>query len=144
MKKTLLSCSLLAALLGAGAVQAAPTSDVPLQAGEASTMTGGVPNAKTTNSPYPDGTPVVVVPGYSYSPTYGAVVSSPVATGVLVQPVEPVRPSARQLSSASVTSDVPTRAGEASTMTNGAPNLVTSNVQSAQTTYYVAPYVITY
>jgi hypothetical protein len=146
MKKALLSCSLLAALLGAGTVQAAQTTDVPLQAGEASTMTNGVPNARTTNSPYPDGTPVVVVPGYSYSPAYGTVIETPVATGVLVQPavVDSVRPSASQLGSASVTSDVPTRAGEASTMTNGAPNLVTSNVRTAQTTYYVVPYVVTH
>jgi hypothetical protein len=142
MKKTLVTCSVLAALLGVGVAQAADTSNVPLQAGEASTMTNGVPNAKTTNSPYPDGTPVVVVPGHAY--VNGHVVSTPVATGVLVHPAVPsAQPSADTLGTASVTSNVPTRAGEASTMTNGVPNLVTNNYPHDARTYYVVPSVVT-
>jgi hypothetical protein len=76
MKKTSLTSALLLAgvLAAAGAAQAQQTFDSPIrQAGEASTMTGGSPNAMTTNSPYSDGTvvvdtrvlgagPVVVVP----------------------------------------------------------------------------------
>ena len=42
------------------------------------------------------------------------------------------RPSASELSSASVTSNVPPRAGEASTMTDGVPNAATSNVQPGE------------
>ncbi|HEV7963947.1 MAG TPA: hypothetical protein VGP57_15530, partial [Actinoplanes sp.] len=38
-------------LAAAGAAQAQGTTNVPAKAGEASTMTNGVPNAKTTNSP---------------------------------------------------------------------------------------------
>lgn len=79
MKNTRFAYSLLAAglLAAAGAHAqyyngAAATYDSPIQAGEASTMTGGAPNAKTTNSPYPDGTPVVVLgPNVVTSPYYG-------------------------------------------------------------------------
>jgi hypothetical protein len=39
---------------------------------------------------------------------------------------------ANALASATVTSNVPPRAGEASTMTNGIPNLLTSNVQPGE------------
>lgn len=39
---------------------------------------------------------------------------------------------ASDLAAASATSNVPPRAGEASTMTNGVPNLVTSNVQPGE------------
>lgn len=40
--------------------------------------------------------------------------------------------AANELSGANVTSNVPARAGEASTMTNGVPNLLTSNVQPGE------------
>ena len=84
MKKTSLTSALFVAgaLALAGAAQA-ETFDSPQQAGEASTMTGGAPNALTTNSPYPDNTVVVdtrvlgagpaVVTTYgttAYGPTY--------------------------------------------------------------------------
>lgn len=42
------------------------------------------------------------------------------------------RPDASQLQSAGTTSNIPSRAGEASTMTNGVPNLLTSNVQPGE------------
>jgi hypothetical protein len=79
MKNTRIAFSLFAAgLMAAAGAQAqyyngaAATYDTPIQAGEASTMTQGVPNAKTTNSPYPDGTPVVVLgPNVVTSPYYG-------------------------------------------------------------------------
>ena len=60
MKKTSLTSALLLAgvLAAAGAAQA-ETFDSPMRAGEASTMTGGSPNALTTNSPYSDGTVIV-------------------------------------------------------------------------------------
>ena len=45
----------------AGAAQAELTFDSPTQAGEASTMTGGAPNAATTNSPYWDGSHTMVL-----------------------------------------------------------------------------------
>lgn len=84
MNKRLMVSSLMAAgLLAAGAAQAqvydrsaASTADIPVQAGEASTTTGGAPNAKTTNSPYPDGTVVLTSPMVVTSPSYPYVVSS--------------------------------------------------------------------
>lgn len=49
---------------------------------------------------------------------------------VLAQHAQGVR--ATELSSADATSNVPPRAGEASTMTNGVPNLLASNVQPGE------------
>lgn len=84
MNKRLMVSSLLAAgLLAAGAANAqiydrsaASTADIPVQAGEASTTTGGAPNMRTTNSPYPDGTVVLTSPIVVTSPSYPYVVSS--------------------------------------------------------------------
>lgn len=85
MKKTSLTRALyvagLVAAAGVAQAQTDKTFDSPQRAGEASTMTGGQPNALTTNSPYSDGTvvvdtrvlgagPVVVVP--QGTPTYVA------------------------------------------------------------------------
>jgi hypothetical protein len=92
MKNTLITRSLLAAgLLAAAAAQAqiydnsaAATSDSPVRAGEATTMTNGVPNLRSTNSPYPDGTPVVTVgPAVVASPGYPYVVTSPSTPAVV-------------------------------------------------------------
>ena len=44
----------------------------------------------------------------------------------------PARPDANQLGLAGITSNIPSRSGEASTMTNGVPNLLTSNVQPGE------------
>ncbi|MFC5496581.1 hypothetical protein ACFPOE_03465 [Caenimonas terrae] len=41
-------------------------------------------------------------------------------------------PAADALAAANATSNVPPRSGEASTMTNGVPNLLTSNVQPGE------------
>jgi hypothetical protein len=50
-------------------------------------------------------------------------------------------PHAYDYTRASVTSNVPTRAGEASTFTNGVPNVSTNNTPSYPVTQvYVAPY----
>jgi hypothetical protein len=91
---------LLAGLLAAAAVQAqtAPagsSTDLPPQAGEASTQTRGVPNMATTNSP---------------------VTEAPIVDK------DQVRQDAQGLSSASVSTPVPGKAGEASTMVQGRPN----------------------
>ena len=53
------STILLASMIAVAGVAQAQTFDSPMRAGEASTMTGGEPNALTTNSPYPDGTAVI-------------------------------------------------------------------------------------
>lgn len=45
---------------------------------------------------------------------------------------QPAPVQAAELAAASVTSNVPPRSGEASTMTNGVPNLLTSNVQPGE------------
>ena len=120
---------LLAGLMagGAWAQTAAPTSDVPVKAGEASTLTNGRPNMATNNEP------VTAAPAVT-----GAMGAAPVtsATGL---PVDSAASSSTAVMgapadarivpfhSASVTSNVPTKAGEASTMTNGVPNAATHN-----------------
>ncbi|HEY0887104.1 MAG TPA: hypothetical protein VGE20_17555 [Ramlibacter sp.] len=91
---------LLAGLLAVAGVQAqtapaAGSSDLPPKAGEASTQTRGVPNAATTNSP---------------------------ATEAPIVDKDQVRQDAHGQSNASVTTPVPGKAGEASTMVQGRPN----------------------
>lgn len=107
---------LLAGLMagGAWAQTASATSDVPVQAGEASTLTHGQPNMATANNP------AAAAPLTSAT---GVPVDSASSTSVMGAP------SAREvpLHSATVTSNVPTKAGEASTMTNGVPNMSTNN-----------------
>ena len=100
-KFTALSSILLAGLLGAAGVQAqsypaASTSDMPTKAGEQSTMTNGVPNAKTTNSPVSE-TP---------TPTQGA-----------------LRQETQGMGAAAATSPIAPKPGEASTMAQGKPNM---------------------
>jgi hypothetical protein len=99
MKKLATSSILLAGLLAmagaANAQTAAGTSNVPLQAGEASTVTQGVPNAQTTNTPGSE------APAMTKSE---------------------IRQDAQGRSKASATTRSPGRAGEASTMVKGNPN----------------------
>ena len=99
MKKLATPSILLAGLIafaGAASAQtAAGTSDVPTKAGEASTMTQGVPNAKTTNS------------SASEAPAMAK---------------DAIREDAQGRGTASATTRSPGRAGEASTMVNGNPN----------------------
>ncbi len=86
----------LMALAGVASAQtAAATADVPVKAGEASTMTQGVPNAKTTNTPGSE------APAMTKSE---------------------IREDAQGRSAASATTRSPGRAGEASTMVKGNPN----------------------
>ena len=86
----------LMALAGAASAQtAAGTSNTPLQAGEASTVTQGVPNAKTTNS---------------------------MASEAPAMTKSEIREDAQGRSKATATTRSPGRAGEASTMVNGNPN----------------------
>jgi hypothetical protein len=92
---------LMAGLLAAAGVQAQSTpaagsSDLPPKAGEASTQSQGVPNATTTNSP---------------------VTEAPLADK------DALRQEAQGMGAASATSSVPPKAGEASTMVQGRPNL---------------------
>ncbi len=120
---------LLAGLLAAGGAYAAganPTSDVPVKAGEASTVTHGQPNVVTTNEPLQHPAPVSsasdpVVTGATGVPLENA---SSADTAVMGAPGE-----ARVVPhySATVTSNIPTRAGEFSTWTNGVPNMKTYN-----------------
>jgi hypothetical protein len=129
MTKTSLSLLVAGALALAGAAQAQTTYDTPVQAGEASTMTTGQPNQLTTNTipgqsiTIVDTTvlgaaPVTMVPPYVYVP-------SPVTPG-----------SSRQ---AAATFNVPARAGEASTMTGGAPNMATDNNSLVSGGYSLGP-----
>ena len=75
---------------------AAGNSDGPPNAGEASNMTNGVPNAKTTNSPVSE---------------------------VPMQSRDTVRAQGMYQGSASSTSNTPDKAGEASTTVGGNPNI---------------------
>ena len=120
MNKSTLFRALLAAgvVATAGLAQAAANFDAPTQAGEASTMTNGVPNARTSNSP--DG---VVTNVYYIGPSSTAVMGAP---GVVVAPVSRAA-TTYEMGKASATTNVPGRAGEASTMTNGVPNASTNN-----------------
>jgi hypothetical protein len=119
MTRTTLSLLMAGALALAGVAQA-QTFDTPTQSGEASTMTSGQPNQLTTHSP--SGEPVVVVD----TTVLGA---APVVMTHAVPPFVAIPPSATDLGShqAAATFNVPARAGEASTMTGGAPNMVTDN-----------------
>jgi hypothetical protein len=117
------------AVAGAGVAQA-ETFDSPTQAGEASTMTHGAPNQVTTNSPYGDnstviihGTPGVVVDTRVMGAA-PAVVGSTLPDTEVTYVYRPIRVDRDQ---AAATFNVPARAGEASTMTGGAPNMVTDN-----------------
>lgn len=110
MKKSNLHSSiLLAGLLAVAGVQAqtapaAGSSDGPPKAGEASTQTRGVPNAATTHSP---------------------------VTEAPLQSKDEIRQDAHGLSGAAVTTPVPGKAGEASTMSQGRPNASDTSVMGA-------------
>jgi cytoskeletal protein RodZ len=108
IKMTLSRSIVLAGVLAAaGAVQAqsaTETSNTPQRAGEASTMTKGVPNAKTSND--------------SAATTTKKTSKDKMAKA---------GGSSANKGSATETSNVPQRAGEASTMTGGVPNKKTTN-----------------
>jgi hypothetical protein len=126
MTKTSLSRALLlAGIVAAAGIAQAQTSDVPTQAGEASTMTHGQPNVATTNSPFGDHPAVMGA---------GPVVVYETPTYVYVEPSHPAlkphlqRSDAYARGSFAETCNVPSRSGEASTMTGGQPNAATNNV----------------
>jgi hypothetical protein len=117
MIKTLSSIALLAAFAVSGtafAQKAAETSNTPQRAGEASTMTGGAPNAKTTN----DTT--------TSSPADKAGTKSSKPAKVAKAKTSKSK-SSSSMGGATETSNAPERAGEASTMTGGVPNKKTTN-----------------
>lgn len=126
MKKfSLTHAILVGGLLAAGGIaQAATTSDVPLEAGEASTMTGGAPNLVTNNV---EGSHTAVLgagPAVVYTTevvTYGVPVYH-LPPPVALEPIELDR------GGSAATNNVPDRAGEASTMTGGVPNMSTDNL----------------
>jgi hypothetical protein len=127
MKKLTLTQALLAAgLVAAAGVAQAETFDTPQQAGEMSTMTHGVPNVETNNIPNEGpntlvlgaGPAVVTTHSYVMTPSYQYVLPAPVVThGHWSVPH----------ANATETSNVPERAGEASTMTGGVPNALPNN-----------------
>ncbi len=138
MKKTSLSILVAGALALAGAAHA-EGFDTPTQAGEASTMTMGQPNQATTNSPYPDGTVWVdtTVLGAAPATVHGPVFVTPL---VLMPHGYTPHVSEQSRQQAAATFNVPARAGEASTMTGGAPNMVSDNNAMVAGTYSQAPY----
>ena len=131
----------IAGALAAGATMAqAETFDTPQQAGEASTMTHGAPNQLTTNSPYGDHAVVITSPAVvasssapmtqswtnpDGSTTYLTTQTHVMGAGPAVVATSPV-PQVMHYGVAE-TSNVPLRAGEATTMTGGAPNMLTQN-----------------
>lgn len=108
LSRTLIVAGLFAAAGAVQAQQAAETSNTPQRAGEASTMTQGAPNAKTTNATTTDKT--TAKSKSKAGKSMDASASGSTGKG-----------------SATETSNVPQRAGEASTMTGGAPNKKTTN-----------------
>jgi hypothetical protein len=130
MNKTRTLSLLMAGLLaGAGAYaqvagSTSATSDVPVTAGEHSTVTHGQPNMATTNQPG------LATTGPAYSAS-GVPVDSASSTSVMGASAAPAGSyhGAREVprNGAAVTSNIPVGAGEASTMTNGVPNLKTNN-----------------
>lgn len=151
-KLSLSRALMLAGLVAAAGVAQAQTYDVPQQAGEASTMTSGAPNQLTTNSPYGDNTVVIDTSVMGAAPATHVVTtttySGPVVTyqtpmlphhysaytlpAPIVNNADTVitgvySPDVVSRTQAAATFDVPARAGEASTMTGGAPNMVTDN-----------------
>ena len=129
MKHSTLSL-IVAGLVAAGGIAQAETFDTPMQAGEASTMTMGQPNQLTTNSPYSDGTVWVDTTVLGAAP---ATVTVPVDHYVYVQPGW--SGSTQQRHQAAATFNTPARAGEASTMTGGQPNVSTDNQRIASDTH---------
>jgi hypothetical protein len=128
MSRTTLSILMAGAMALAGVAQA-QTFDTPLQAGEASTMTSGQPNQLTTHSPYGDGVTVIDTAVLGAAP----LVMTPVVPPYVYMPPNVAD---RQ---AAATFNVPARAGEASTMTGGAPNMVTDNSSLVAGGYSLAP-----
>jgi hypothetical protein len=143
MNKPHLSRALVvAAVVAVAGVANAETFDSPVnQAGEASTMTNGQPNMVTNNIGYPapvTGTTIIGVNPSLDTTVLGGPPSMTTETvtvypsQVYVQPnsnwgyyqVHPMMMNRDGLGSASATSPIPDRAGEASTIVNGVPNLL--------------------
>lgn len=119
---------LLAGLLAGGAYAqgASATSDVPLRAGEHSTITHGQPNMATTNDTLGDPVAVGSAGAAPVTSATGQPVDSASSSGTAVMGA-PGQARILPDASATATTNVPARAGEASTMTNGVPNMVTHN-----------------
>jgi hypothetical protein len=141
MRKAVLSASLIAAgLLAAGALQAqtlvtpaytyttVTTSPVFVSNGP------DIPAGPDYPYEYPGRSKVVMpAPALITSPVVTTTYYTPQPLLTLATPVAStttVTSSTAVMGGASETSNVPMRAGEASTMTQGAPNLVTSNDQT--------------
>lgn len=123
MKKSL-SILVAGVMAMAGAVQA-QTFDSPTQAGEASTMTNGQPNLLTTNSPFGDPVSSTVIVDTTVLGAGPVLIVGPFeAVGVPPNPLILDEKTRRQ---AAATFNSPARAGEMSTMTGGAPNMVTDH-----------------
>lgn len=138
MRKALLSASLIAAGLLVAAGAQAQTLVTPAYTYTTVTtspvfVTNGPDIPAGPDYPYDKATNVVLpapalitspVVTTHYAPTPVLTLATPVATSTTVTS------STAVMGGASETSNVPLRAGEASTMTRGAPNLVTSNDQT--------------
>jgi hypothetical protein len=125
MRKSILSAVLVAAGISfTGIASAQQTFDSPQQAGEASTMTHGEPNANTTNSPYSDGSHTMILGAPSSTIIHDSSVTY--SAPVLESPDTVISYGfgwGQTRGGASASSSVPDRAGEASTMSRGVPNL---------------------
>lgn len=137
MNKSRLSLLLagLLAVAGAQAQTAAATSSVPVKSGDDSTQVQGQPNMDPNS---PSASRMQADPGAPSAPSYPSASQSgtsyPAATttpGVQTYPSaqvmprtrEEVRQETRGMGAAAATTSVPDRAGEASTMVRGQPNV---------------------
>lgn len=132
MKAKTVSLLMAGLLAGAGAYaqhsysSPTATSDVPVQAGEASTVTNGVPNMVTSNAA--GGTTVDSASGVTVQSSTTVPVDSASSTATMgAAPAAVHQGRVVPNKSSSVTSNIPVQAGEFSTWTNGVPNMSTNN-----------------
>jgi hypothetical protein len=111
----------------AHAQKAAETTNTPQRAGEASTMTGGAPNAKTSNETTTATTSTDKAADKAAKKTAKADAKAAKADAKADAKLAKGDKSAAGKASATATSNVPEKAGEASTMTGGVPNKKTTN-----------------
>ena len=126
MNKSRLSILLagLLAVAGAQAQTAAATSSVPVKPGEASTQVQGQPNADPNSPSAPGAYPSApTYPSTAYPATTTPGAQTYPSSQAMPRTKDEIRQEAKGMGAAAATTSVPGRAGEASTMVHGQPNM---------------------